>query len=215
MDVVDNTKTLRIFVNLCKHEDDFGLSAIWSFFATSHGKSSCDGLGGAIKRLTARASLQRPLSGQILNVTSMVEFCKEAMPKIEFAITTKEEMVAVRNLQRQRYMLGQTVPGTRSYHHFKPLQDGFGVQFKRLSQDDQVSGVFYFNNKQEEIYQPAVVNTMDFIACCYDALWWIGLVEEIDNENQDAKVKFLHPHGPCKNLHGQQEIMSAGYLAHT
>ena len=31
------------FVNLCHHEDDFGLEGEWNFFATNHGKSACDG----------------------------------------------------------------------------------------------------------------------------------------------------------------------------
>ena len=52
-------KNFKNFVNVCHHENDFGLSAEWSFFATSHGKSQCDGIGGTVKRLTARSSLQR------------------------------------------------------------------------------------------------------------------------------------------------------------
>ncbi len=32
------------FINLCHHEDDFGLAAEWNFFANSHGKSLCDGI---------------------------------------------------------------------------------------------------------------------------------------------------------------------------
>jgi hypothetical protein len=39
-------------LNLCHHFVDFGITAKWSFFATSH---------GTVKRLVARASLQRPL----------------------------------------------------------------------------------------------------------------------------------------------------------
>jgi hypothetical protein len=31
------------------HEQDFGLSAEWHFFATSHGKGPADGMGGTVK----------------------------------------------------------------------------------------------------------------------------------------------------------------------
>ena len=48
------------FFNLCKHEVDFGLKANWTFFATSHGKSPCDGIGGTVKRITAKICLQQP-----------------------------------------------------------------------------------------------------------------------------------------------------------
>lgn len=34
------------FMNHLKHEEDFGISAQWNFFATSHGKGACDGIGG-------------------------------------------------------------------------------------------------------------------------------------------------------------------------
>ena len=44
----------------------FGISAEWHFSATLHGKGSCDGLGGTVKRLGARASLQRPYNDQIM-----------------------------------------------------------------------------------------------------------------------------------------------------
>ena len=59
-------KNFKNILNLCHHVTDFGITARWSFFATSHGKSPCDGIGGTVKRLVARASLQRPLDNQIL-----------------------------------------------------------------------------------------------------------------------------------------------------
>ncbi len=53
-------KNRKKFVNLCLHQNNFGISAEWHFSATSHGKGACDGLGETVKRLAARASLQRP-----------------------------------------------------------------------------------------------------------------------------------------------------------
>ena len=50
-------KNYKNFLNLTFHYHDFGLDATWNFFATSHGKSSCDGLGGTIKRKLATESL--------------------------------------------------------------------------------------------------------------------------------------------------------------
>lgn len=59
-------KNRKNFSNLCHHELDFGVKAEWHFSATSHGKGACDGLGGTVKRLAARASLQRPYQEQIM-----------------------------------------------------------------------------------------------------------------------------------------------------
>ena len=58
-------KNKKNFINLVYHEEDFGMPAEWHFFATSHGKGPCDGVGGTVKRLAARASLQRPYDDQL------------------------------------------------------------------------------------------------------------------------------------------------------
>jgi len=39
------------------HEINFGIHAEWQFFATSHGKAACDGVGGIVKWLVSKASL--------------------------------------------------------------------------------------------------------------------------------------------------------------
>ena len=35
-------KNRKSFFNLCKHQEDFGVEAAGSFFATNHGKSPCE-----------------------------------------------------------------------------------------------------------------------------------------------------------------------------
>ena len=49
---------IRTISLISHHVDDFGLAAEWNFFATSHGKSICDGIGGTVKRPVTKASLQ-------------------------------------------------------------------------------------------------------------------------------------------------------------
>ena len=85
-------KNYKNLLSLCHHKDDFKLAADWSFFATSHGKSACDRVGGTVKRLTARASLQRPISDQILTVDAMFAFCPENIPSIIFFNIMKDQM---------------------------------------------------------------------------------------------------------------------------
>ena len=47
------------FINLCHHEEDFGIKIMsYNFFATSHGKSVCDGIGALAKRTARKASLK-------------------------------------------------------------------------------------------------------------------------------------------------------------
>ena len=42
-------KNRKTFFNLCQLEHKFMFKAQWNFFATSHGKSPCDGIGGTVK----------------------------------------------------------------------------------------------------------------------------------------------------------------------
>ena len=96
-------KNYKNFLNLCNHKNDFGLVAEWIFFATSHGKSPCDGIGGTVKRLTARASLQRPLDKQILSVDKMFEFCCEKIKNINFINIKSDHMVKCARLSEQTF----------------------------------------------------------------------------------------------------------------
>jgi len=82
----------KSFHSLCGHEIDFGIKALWSFFATSHGKSPCNGIGGTVKRSTAMESLRRPLENQILNINDMVAYCSKTLTNIAFQILPKEEL---------------------------------------------------------------------------------------------------------------------------
>jgi hypothetical protein len=44
-------------LNLKYHKKDFGLDAAWTFSASGHGKSPCDGIGATVKAAATRAAL--------------------------------------------------------------------------------------------------------------------------------------------------------------
>ena len=182
------------FLNLCLHEEDFNLKANWTFFATSHGKSPYDGIGGTVKRLTARDSLQRPFSDQILDVPSTFKFCKESTKNITFVFISKERMETARDEINQRFAPGRTVLGTRSCHFFAPVSKN-EIAYKRTSEDEGFTGIFCITGEENEILTcDAKIN--DYVSCKYDDKWWIGLVKDIDNVEQNCKVNFMHPSGP-------------------
>ena len=58
---------------MCCHEKDFGIKVgTYNFFATSHGKNSCDGIGGTFKRTAVRHCLRSPPENQITNPLEMI-----------------------------------------------------------------------------------------------------------------------------------------------
>ena len=97
-------KNKKNFYNLCQHKNDFGIEAEWVFFATSHGKSPCDGIGGTVKRVTARASLQRPKNSHILTPSQMFDFCSTtpSLSSIEFFFLTKCQIDKLRSTSDAR-----------------------------------------------------------------------------------------------------------------
>ena len=66
-------KNSKNFPNVCYHKDKFDLVGEWNFFATSHGKSPCDGIGGTVKHLVRRASLQAVSSSHILTPEELLQ----------------------------------------------------------------------------------------------------------------------------------------------
>jgi len=95
----------------------------------------------------------------------------------------------------------QTLPGTRSFHSFKPVDDLGTIEARRISNDEKPALIFNLCSKQQTL----VVKIKDlypgcFIACIYDSLWYFGMVSEVNAEEEDVTVKFLHPHGPSPSF---------------
>lgn len=185
-------KNYKNFMNLCLHKQDFGVDAEWIFFATSHGKSPCDGIGGTVKRHAAKRSLQRPLDNQILDYKAMIDVCKE-MTSIQFFDISKETMEPVRKSLLERFSRGDTVPGTRSSHHFVPVSTS-KIAHKLSSEDDSYIDTHDFN--LPTIPGLSEITPSTYVTCIYDSFWWVGLVRKMDKEQGDAEIDFMHPHGP-------------------
>ena len=66
-------KNYKIMINLTFHAQDFNRVASWTFFAASHGKSPCDGVGGATKRCLPHESLSRSMDNHIVTAKDAFE----------------------------------------------------------------------------------------------------------------------------------------------
>jgi len=117
-------KNRKNFYNLCQHKSDFNIEAKWIFFAANHGKQPCDRVGDTVKRLVAKASLQRPYNEQILAPPIMYEFCKNTIKDIEFIYVQKDQLKETREFLDSRFeIIKSPVPGTRTLHEFSPISE--------------------------------------------------------------------------------------------
>ncbi|GBO40968.1 hypothetical protein AVEN_170674-1 [Araneus ventricosus] len=85
-------KNLKNFINFCHHEKDHGVKSEWHFFASCHGKGVCDGIGGTIKCMATKASLQRQYKDQILNASDLYKFTKDSIKGIKTFFVEKSEI---------------------------------------------------------------------------------------------------------------------------
>lgn len=128
-------KNRNNILNLSFHEEDFGVRAEWHFFPTSHGKGPSDGLGGTIKRLAARASLQLPPKDQIQTVVQFFEWSKKNIEGINIEFAKKNEVEAHRLKMDRRFKFAIPVTGIRGFHSSIPTQNGH-VEMKLHSFED-------------------------------------------------------------------------------
>ena len=120
------------------HYCDYALYAEWHFFATSHGKNACDGIGGTIKQMAAYASLQRFVTGQILSPESLFEFANSEIPGIQLFWVPTTEIIKSKHLLEKRFEKSSTLPGSRSNHFFRPPSDSREILMLLVSGEEAV-----------------------------------------------------------------------------
>lgn len=189
-------KNRKNFINLCCHKEDFGVNAQWHFSATSHGKGACDGLGGTVKRLAARASLQKPYDQQIMTPRQLFEWACDNIPAVDFQYCSTKDYERERIFLEERFQKARTIPGTRKFHSFIPVsKDKMRVRYFSFSSEFKEINVALGENELtlEEI--------SGFVTCSYDAVqWWLACVLELDMDNDVVKVALLHPNGPSSSF---------------
>lgn len=127
-------KNKKNFINLCHHEEDFGITAEWHFFPTSHGKGPCDGLGGTLKRLASRTSLQR-INNPIQTPQDLFTWASESLPNIACRFVTNEEYDEEEKILETRFKKAMTIKGTLGFHCIIPLSKN-KLQAKQFSLHD-------------------------------------------------------------------------------
>lgn len=135
-------KNCKNFYNLCLHEADYGIKCEWHFFATSHGKGPCDGIGGTVKRMARDASLKQ----SIITTPEMLYnwLVKSSIKNINFSYVSSDEYISSKTILNERYKtnLPKTIRGTQSFHCFVPSEN-FKLNVKKYSfqKDHQIVNV--------------------------------------------------------------------------
>ena len=119
------------FSNLCCHVKDNKLAATWHFFATSHGKSPCDGLGGTSKRLLRLASLKNPLK-PITTPQEVYHWLDQNIKNIKYIYVGNGAVQDAKKNLGTRFRAAMSISSTQKFHYFEPLNE-FQVKASILS----------------------------------------------------------------------------------
>jgi hypothetical protein len=99
------------FINILYHEQYFGLSAEWSFFTTNQEKGPADGTGGTVKRLAAKASLQRVYNNQIQTLHDLFDYSNSNIHNTTF-FYVPEQILNYKKELADRSDMAVAIPGT-------------------------------------------------------------------------------------------------------
>ena len=185
-------KNRKNFLNLCHHKDDFGVAAEWHFSATSHGKGACDGLGGTVKRLAARASLQRPYNDQLMTPRQLFDWASVNVPAAHFGYCSNEDYKSEQRILDPRFQQSRTIPGTRKLHSFVPVSNST-VEVRSYSASD-ASRKERVTLAKDDLPPETIAG---FVTCLHDGNWWLACVLEV---TQEVRLTFLHPPGPSSSF---------------
>ena len=189
------------FINLSFHEEDFGITAEWNFFATSHGKNACDGIGGTLKRCVSQASLQRVYNNQITTAIDFFNYCKENISSIHCLFTNKQTVESTATQLQNRFSEAVTIKGTQKQHHFKPLLNGF-MEIAELTTDAAQRSSAKIR-KTAVVAEPLIEDESNqtteyvgnYVVVKDSSKMWVAFVDHADEEFGDFFIKFLHPAG--------------------
>lgn len=124
-------KNRKNFYNIAQFKRQFGIEAEWHFFATAHGKSACDGIGGTFKRNARRASLQ---GKEISNARQLYVWARQnSSMKIIFC--SKFDYTLTFGELYRRYDRVKTIEGTQRFHSFQPISNRM-LEVKRYSESE-------------------------------------------------------------------------------
>ena len=161
MGVLNSTKIGKVFMIFVSTKL---ILKRWVFFATSHGKQPCNGIGGTVKWLVLNASLKHDLKDQILLPSDMFQFCKENIQNIIFKFIFKTDVDDTRVILNERFEGVTQIPSTRSFSEFFPI-DQYSIGMKRTSEDIEPSYVHNFRNQTK---QNSIAQVLDYVSCLYD-----------------------------------------------
>ena len=154
----------------------------------------CDGVGGTVKHLATRASLQRPLDNQILTPYQLFEFASQDISGITSFYVDSETVKITAAILEPRFAKAECI-GTRNHHQFVP--EGSSMRMIRISGSTTSVDDHIFDMNRMDLND---ITPGSYYACKYDNNFYFCIVNYASMEHCDVNMKFMHPNTPAKKL---------------
>lgn len=164
----------------------------WNFFGTSHGKNACDGIGGMVKRAVRKESLQRVNRSPILTAIEFYDVAAKQFNDIQFFYIPSEDISKTTDKLQSRFAAAQTLKGTQGFH--KIIPDSL-TTIKAFTTSHSTEYTVYQISANTLLPSMTTINDYyisQYVLCTYDDIPYVGLIEEISDEQEDCKINFMH-----------------------
>ena len=117
------------------------------------------------------------------------------IPAVFFEYCSTEDYKIEQTHLEERFQRTQTIPGTRKLHSFIPVSK-HTVKTRVYSS----SSLFKEQRVTSRGSELSVEQISGFVTCVRDEQWWLACVLQLDVDNNEVRVTFLHPCGPSRSF---------------
>ncbi|XP_048577462.1 uncharacterized protein LOC125559795 [Nematostella vectensis] len=192
-----------IFAIVANHKEEFVVPVRWNYFEAGHGKGPCDGVGGAAKRMADEAVR----SGKVVidDAHSFFVWATEYQSSVTYIYYSTDDL-KMASARLDKYNGTQTVPGTMSMHAICAV-DRHTVLTRVTScycpdclsspKDSHCAweAAMLTPPSALSLRNELALKVDDFVAAAYEGDWYVGKVQQIDQEDGEALVTFMSRSG--------------------
>ena len=74
------------------------------------------------------------------------------------------------------------------------------IGYKRVGDDNYYAGTCTFSDAANPKVSFDKISANEYVACYYNSGWWVGLVQDVNCDEKDVEIIFLHPPGPSNSF---------------
>ena len=155
----------------------------------------CDGIGGTVKHLAAKASLQKAYNSQIMTPRQLFDWVVQNIERVHFKYCTIDDYTREEVFLEERLKISRTIPDAQKLHCFIPLSNT-KILTKTFSNSSFPKEERVTHLHKTEI---PIDEIKGFVTAVYGDNWWLGYVLQVNQDDKTVGFNILIPSGPSQS----------------